>query len=126
MTPVLASVISAMTYVAAALFAYGIVLYLMRRKIHDSNSRLPPHRQQHLLAAWRRLLGVTRVYVIVLPVCLVAVIVLLSAFASIPIALTAPLCGLMYLNLLIIHIDRGWHAKALSETSEASSGGRAA
>jgi hypothetical protein len=105
---------------------YGTALYLLRRRIHESHSQLPPEGKRRLLGIWRRLLAFTRVFLVLLPFCFAALIGLLWAFDSTPISLTTPLVALMYLNLVVIHLDRRWHMAALGEENGPESGESAA
>jgi len=111
------SIIKGLSYFAAALLSYGALLCLIRGRLHRRHSLLPPDRQQRLLSDWRHLLSATRISLVLVPVCFAAFVVLFWAFASVPISLTIPLCTLLYLNLVLIHVDRRWHLSKLSQTN---------
>jgi len=126
MTPFDASIIKALTYFAGALLVYGTAFYLVRRRIHESHLRLPLDRKRRLLGIWRTLLTLTRVFLVILPICFAVLIGLLWAFGPTPISLTAPLVVLIYLNLVVIHLDRRWHMAALGEETGPEGGEEAA
>jgi hypothetical protein len=126
MTPFDPFIIKALTYLSGALLAYGTALYLLRTRVHEYHARLPPDRKRCLLGIWRRLVTFTRVFLVLLPICFAAVVGLLWAFDSTPVSLTAPLAVLMYLNLVVIHLDRRWHIAALGEETGPETGEEAA
>jgi hypothetical protein len=102
------------TYLALALFAYGIILFILRNYFHRYYSRIAIQKQTQLLKTWHNLLLLVKVSLIGLPICFLSIIIILSVFESIPYELTVPPLFLLYINIFIIYIDRRWHVKALT------------
>jgi hypothetical protein len=105
--------LSFLSYFFTASLVWGILLYLLRGTFHRSFSRLPLAKQLRLQAAWRRMLAVTRLSLILLPFASIAIIIPLTTIGELPVPLTGSVFLLMYLNIVVIHFDRIWHVKAL-------------
>jgi hypothetical protein len=116
MTPSISTFFKVFTYFALAILAYGIFLFIKRKYFNRYFSNLPLQKQNQMLKSWRQLLLIVRISLIGLPICFTAGAIILWIYASIPIAITAPPFILMYLDLLVIYIDRRWHIKALTQT----------
>jgi len=115
----LASLFRILLYLSLALLAFGALLHLRRVHFHRSFLRMPGAQQLRLLSIWRRLLLLTRAFLILAPIPFVLIAVLLDASLDVPITATAPVLLLIYLNMLLIHANRSWHAHRLSPTAKA-------
>jgi uncharacterized membrane protein YfcA len=110
----MASLLKILTFLAVALLVYGGVLHMLRTKIHESFARLSRDRQARLLVAWRRLFAITRIFLILGPAIFIVLVLLLQSEFKVAISTSAPLLVLMYLNITLIHVNRRWHARALT------------
>jgi hypothetical protein len=116
--PFFLSALKILTYLSSASLAYAVVLYLVRQRLHVSFTHLPPARQQRLVSLWRQLLILTRLSLVLLPAGFVPLLFLLPTYAGVSNSLTAPLFLLIYLNIVVIHLDRRWHASHVESNVE--------
>jgi hypothetical protein len=116
MPPETLSCFNTLTYIGLASLAYAVLVYVLRPSFHRTYSRLPAERQVRLRSIWRRSIVFTRVALVVTPVSSLIVALVLRSQLEISLTVTVPPFAILCLNLLVVHIDRLWHLRALSSS----------
>ncbi len=106
-----------LTYFFLAGLALTLLSYGLRRRLHQRYSSFPVEWQHRLTTNWRRFLFFSRLSLFLVPPAITIFVARLEYETNLPPSLTAPPLALLYLNLVVLHVDRKWHLRALTRNS---------
>ena len=111
------TILQALTFVCLGLAVYAVILFLLRRVIHRSFSRLGGDKRLRVVQAWSHTLLATRASLLILPIVFAAMM-LGARLAGADLTPTLPFLLLLYVNVALIYLDRRWHLAQLPTESE--------